>query len=65
MELTKERIEKIVEQEDESVRNFKNGEDGAINYLVGCVMEETGGRASPPEAQDAIEECIDTVGDNQ
>jgi hypothetical protein len=64
MELDKAQIEEIVEGESEAVRDFKDGEDGAINYLVGTVMQETGGKVNPVEARDALKEYIgDRVAD--
>ena len=40
-------IKTIIENNPESVADYKNGHDRAIKYLMGQVMKETKGKANP------------------
>lgn len=51
-------VKEILEEEPESVQDLLDGEDGAENYLVGQVMQATGGQADPQEAVSLIKEVI-------
>lgn len=37
-------------------RDFKDREDGALNFLVGQVMQISGGRAKPEEIREKFQE---------
>lgn len=43
----KEIVEKIVEQNPQSVSDYKAGKDRAIGFLVGQIMKESKGKANP------------------
>lgn len=40
-------VESAIENNPEAVEDYHAGEDGALNFLVGQVMQETGGSADP------------------
>lgn len=41
-------ISAILDKNEQSIEDFKNGKDKAIGFLVGQVMKETKGQANPP-----------------
>ncbi|SOC40487.1 Asp-tRNA(Asn)/Glu-tRNA(Gln) amidotransferase subunit GatB [Ureibacillus acetophenoni] len=41
-------ITKILDNNPQSIEDFKNGKDRAIGFLVGQIMKETKGQANPP-----------------
>ena len=47
-------IEKIVDANPESIKDYKEGKDRAIKYLMGQVMKETKGSANPSLANDLL-----------
>lgn len=47
-------IKKIIEENKESVEDYKAGHDRAIKYLMGQVMKETKGKANPKMANDIL-----------
>ena len=49
-------IKMIIENNPESVADYKNGHDRAIKYLMGQVMKETKGKANPKIAMDILTE---------
>ncbi len=49
-------IKNIIEQNPESVKDYQQGRDRAIKYLMGQVMKETKGSANPSLARDLLEE---------
>lgn len=51
-------VKNVVEAETQAVDDYKSGEDGAVNYLVGQVMSEVGGGT---DAQKVREKLIDEI----
>ena len=49
-------INKIIEANPESVKDYLNGHDRAIKYLMGQVMKETKGKANPAMASELLKE---------
>lgn len=49
-----ETVREVLDAEHGAVSDHMAGDDGAMNYLVGKVMAETGGAVDPGEAQSAI-----------
>ena len=47
-------IKKIIEENEESVNDYKNGHDRAIKFLMGQVMKETKGKANPRVANEIL-----------
>ncbi|MBC5793291.1 MAG: Asp-tRNA(Asn)/Glu-tRNA(Gln) amidotransferase subunit GatB [Nanohaloarchaea archaeon] len=52
-------VESVIEENPDAVDDYENGDDGAINFLVGQVMQESGGKADPKEAREKILEKIE------
>ena len=52
-------IDKIIESNEESVNDYKNGHDRAIKYLMGQVMKETHGGANPELAMSILKDKLD------
>lgn len=52
----KEIITKVIENNMESVNDYKNGHDRALKYLMGQVMKETKGSVNPKKASSMLEE---------
>lgn len=44
----REIITKILDENEQSISDFKNGKDNALKFLVGQVMKQTKGQANPP-----------------
>ncbi len=40
-------VKEIVDNNPQSVEDFKNGKDRAIGFLVGQIMKQTHGKANP------------------
>ena len=49
-------IKKVINDNSESVEDYKNGHDRAIKFLMGQVMKETKGKANPKLAMDILKE---------
>ncbi len=43
----KKLLKKILEQNPESIKDYKAGKDRALGFLVGQAMKETKGKANP------------------
>lgn len=54
----KEIITKVIENNMESVNDYKNGHDRALKYLMGQVMKETKGSVNPKKASSMLEEGL-------
>ncbi len=51
-------VQKIIDNNPESVDDFKAGKDNAIKFLMGQVMKETGGKANPQLATKLLKEVL-------
>ena len=49
-------VRAAIEENPEAVADYENGEDGALNFLVGQVMQETGGSADPGTVNERLRE---------
>ena len=47
-------ITKVIENNPDSVNDYKNGHDRALKYLMGQVMKETKGSVNPQKASDML-----------
>ena len=56
--MIKEVVEKIIKDNPESVKDYKDGHDRAIKYLMGQVMKETKGTVNPKMAMDILQELL-------
>ena len=52
-------VEQVIAANARIVEDYRNGEVGKINFLVGQVMRETRGRANPKLVQDLLRERLD------
>ncbi len=52
-------VTEAIEQNPEAVEDVKSGEDGAINFLVGQVMQKTGGSADPGTVNQLLRERLE------
>ncbi|UOR13857.1 Asp-tRNA(Asn)/Glu-tRNA(Gln) amidotransferase subunit GatB [Halobacillus amylolyticus] len=55
----REIITKILDGNQQSIEDYKNGKDKALGFLVGQVMKETKGQANPPMVNKIILEEMD------
>lgn len=51
-------VDQILMNNAESVEDYKNGKDRALQYLVGQVMKETKGKMNPQMATALLQEKI-------
>jgi aspartyl-tRNA(Asn)/glutamyl-tRNA(Gln) amidotransferase subunit B len=53
-------VEAAIEENPDAVEDFHEGEGGAINFLVGQVMQKTGGSADPGEVNGLLREELES-----
>ncbi|RME79386.1 MAG: Asp-tRNA(Asn)/Glu-tRNA(Gln) amidotransferase subunit GatB [Methanobacteriota archaeon] len=51
-------VKKVIEENEKAVEDFKNGEEKALSFLVGKVMQLTRGKADPKKAADIIRKLL-------
>ena len=49
-------VETAIDENPDAVADYEAGEDGALNFLVGQVMQETGGSADPGTVNELLRE---------
>lgn len=47
-------VKQVIEENQEAVEDYNSGDEGAINFLVGKVMQSSGGKADPKSAREKI-----------
>jgi len=47
-------IRTVIEDSQGAVEDYRDGEDSALNHLIGQVMKESGGRADPGETRERL-----------
>ncbi|WP_101295651.1 Asp-tRNA(Asn)/Glu-tRNA(Gln) amidotransferase subunit GatB [Halegenticoccus soli] len=52
-------VAEAIEENPEAVEDYRGGEGGAINFLVGQVMRKTGGSADPGDVNAMLRERLD------
>ncbi len=52
-------VEEAIDENPEAVADYHDGDDGAINFLVGQVMGKTGGSADPGDVNGLLREELD------
>lgn len=50
---------KVIEEEEDAVKDYKEGDENAINYLIGKAKKKTEGAADAQEARELFKEIID------
>lgn len=51
-------VEKVLEENEEAVKDYESGKDEAVNFLAGQVMQVTEGKADPREIMNILEERL-------
>ncbi|MFW5937431.1 MAG: Asp-tRNA(Asn)/Glu-tRNA(Gln) amidotransferase subunit GatB, partial [Halanaeroarchaeum sp.] len=54
-----EAVEAAIEENPDAVEDYHEGEGGAINFLVGQVMQKTGGSADPGDVNQLLRDRLD------
>ena len=57
--LIKDIIKKVIDNNTESVNDYKSGHDRALKYLMGQVMKESKGQVNPALANKLLKEELD------
>jgi aspartyl-tRNA(Asn)/glutamyl-tRNA(Gln) amidotransferase subunit B len=52
-------VEEAIDENPDAVEDYHSGEGGAINFLVGQVMQKTGGSADPGDVNQLLREALD------
>ena len=52
-------VEAVIDENPDAVSDYHDGEDGAINFLVGQVMQKTGGSADPGDVNRRLREELE------
>jgi len=52
-------VQEAIEENPDAVEDYHSGEGGAINFLVGQVMQKTGGSADPGDVNQLLREALD------
>lgn len=53
-------VEKVIEDNPQSVQDYRNGKERALKYLVGQTMKAMKGKADPLRAESALKELLQT-----
>ena len=52
-------VQQVLEDEKDAVEDYRTGDEGALNYLVGQVMAVSGGKSDPKTAREKLIEELD------
>jgi aspartyl-tRNA(Asn)/glutamyl-tRNA(Gln) amidotransferase subunit B len=52
-------VDRAIADNPDAVEDYHSGEDGALNFLVGQVMQETGGSADPGDVNQLLRERLE------
>ena len=52
-------VAEAIEENPDAVEDYHSGDDGAINFLVGQVMQKTGGSADPGDVNQLLRDELD------
>ncbi|MDZ5812540.1 Asp-tRNA(Asn)/Glu-tRNA(Gln) amidotransferase subunit GatB, partial [Halorubrum sp. AD140] len=52
-------VDDAIDDNPDAVADYRDGDEGAINFLVGQVMQETGGSADPGQVNGLLRERLD------
>lgn len=56
-------VQRAIDEHPEAVEDYKDGDDGAVNFLVGQVLQARGGSADPGEVNRVLKEKLETDGE--
>ncbi|GAA0653539.1 Asp-tRNA(Asn)/Glu-tRNA(Gln) amidotransferase subunit GatB [Salarchaeum japonicum] len=51
-------VEEAIEENPDAVEDYESGDEGALNFLVGQVMQKTGGSADPGQVNELLRERL-------
>ena len=51
-------VTKVINSYPDSVKDYKNGKDHAIKFLMGMCMKESGGKLNPKMVMDILKDCL-------
>ncbi|ERG99509.1 MAG: hypothetical protein J07HQX50_00656 [Haloquadratum sp. J07HQX50] len=51
-------VESVIAENEDAVEDYHAGEGGALNFLVGQVMQKTGGSADPGIVNQQLREAL-------
>ena len=54
-------ISKVIEENEQAVKDYLNGKNTALKFMVGQVMKNTKGKANPKLAQKKLKETLDKM----
>ncbi|MFB6282402.1 MAG: Asp-tRNA(Asn)/Glu-tRNA(Gln) amidotransferase subunit GatB [Halobacteria archaeon] len=54
-------VESVLEENGDAVDDYLSGDEGSVNYLVGQVMQETGGSADPGDVNRILREKLNEI----
>lgn len=52
-------VSQVVEDQEDAVEDYHDGDEGALNYLVGQVMSNSGGKADPKTARELLKDELE------
>jgi aspartyl-tRNA(Asn)/glutamyl-tRNA(Gln) amidotransferase subunit B len=52
-------VDEAIEEHPDAVDDYRNGDEEAINFLVGQVMQKSQGSADPKETRDALQDALE------
>ena len=53
-----EKVDRVIDENPEAVEDYKNGQDSAVNFLIGELMQETNGKADAGESREKLLEAL-------
>lgn len=54
-----EQVEEVIEDNPDAVEDYRSGQNSAVNYLIGQLMQQTNGRADAGKAQELVLEELE------
>ena len=54
-------ISKVIEENEQAVKDYLNGKNTALKFMIGQVMKNTKGKANPKVAQKKLKETLDKM----
>lgn len=55
----REEVEAVIDNNSDAVEDFRSGQDSAVNYLIGQLMQRTSGKADAGQARELVREEIE------
>ena len=59
--LLQELVLKVIENNTESVNDYKNGHDRALKFLMGQIMKESKGKANPKQVDEILKNTLQNM----